>query len=52
MKDKCVFMTKTTNLHINSFIFKYMHWAWGIESDVRGGRGHKKLHLHAVGPFQ
>jgi hypothetical protein len=25
---------------------------WGIESDVRGGRGHKIFFLHVVGPIQ
>jgi hypothetical protein len=25
---------------------------WGIESDVRGGRGHKSFRLHVVGPVQ
>ena len=34
------------------FFFKYMHWVWGIESDVRGRRGHKSFHLHVVVPFQ
>jgi hypothetical protein len=36
MNVKCFFMMKNTYLHINSFIFKYMHWVWGIENDVRG----------------
>jgi hypothetical protein len=55
MNDECFFMTKNTYLHINSFIFKYMHWVWVIESDVRGGRGaggHMSFHLHMVGPVQ
>jgi len=36
--------------HKISFISKHMHWVWGIESDVRGGRGHMSFHLHVVGP--
>jgi len=27
-----------------------MLWVWGIESDVRRGRGHMSFHLHVVGP--
>jgi hypothetical protein len=25
---------------------------WGIESDVRGGKGHKSFLLHMVGPIE
>ena len=32
-------LTKTTYFHINSFILKYVHWVWGIVSDVRGEEG-------------
>ena len=36
----------------DNFFFKYMHWIWGIESDVRRARGHKSFHLHMVGLIQ
>ena len=34
------------------YIKKNICWVWGIESDVRGGRGHMSFHLHVVGPAQ
>jgi hypothetical protein len=43
MSVECFFMTKNTYLHLNSFIFKYMHWVRGIESDVRGAEGPYEL---------
>ena len=27
-------------------------WVWGIERNVKGGRGHMSFHLHVVGPIQ
>jgi len=31
------------------YINKIICWVWGIESDVRGGKGHMSFHLHVVG---
>ena len=36
---------------VNNSIDSYARY-WGIESDVRGGRGHKIFCLHVVGPVQ
>jgi hypothetical protein len=34
------------------YINKIICWVWGIESDVRGVRGHMSFHLHVVGLVQ
>ena len=34
------------------YVNNIIYWVWGIESDVRGMRGHMSFHLHVVGPIQ
>ena len=34
------------------YVNNIIYWVWGIESDVREGRGHMRFHLHMVGPIQ
>ena len=34
------------------YVNNIIYWVWGIESDVKGWRGHMRFHLHVVGPVQ
>ena len=48
----CLYVLMTSLVMHECLNVFYVNSIWGIESDVRGGRGHMSFHLHMVGPVQ